>query len=252
MAQVTAISNQKGGVGKTTTAQALACGIRKRGGRVLLVDLDPQGNLSFAMGANVGDGIPSIYECMKGSAKASDVLQKTENGDIIPANLTLSGAEVEFNQIGREHILKKILAPLQDEYDHIIIDCPPALNILTGNAYTAADNIIVTMEASAYSLQGLMQLYGRISVIREFYNHDLKFAGVLICRYKGQTTIGKDLRETIGQIAEKMETRLFNTVIRESVAVQEAQFVKKNLQEYAPTSNPAEDYEQFTKEYLGE
>ncbi len=251
MAMITAISNQKGGVGKTSTAQALACGLRKRGQRVLLVDLDPQSNLSFSMGADTTDGTPTIYECMKGKADPADVIQETDNGDIIPASLLLSAAELEFNRTGREHILEKLMAAVREKYDHIIIDTPPALNVLTENAYTAADQVIVTMEATAYSVQGVLQLFQMIENIKEFTNPELILAGILICRYKGQTTIAKDLRDQIGALASQLQTKAYATVIREGVTVTEAQAAMQNLQEYAPQSNPAIDYEAFVDEFLG-
>lgn len=252
MARITAISNQKGGVGKTTTAQALATGLRNRGQRVLLVDLDPQGNLSFSMAAATPDGSLSVYDLMKGEAKAQEVIQRTAQGEIIPSTLLLSGADREFNQIGREHILDKVLAPVSGLYDHIIIDTPPALNVLTENAYTAADQVIVTMNADAYSVQGVLQLYEMIKTAREYTNQDLTLAGILICRYKGQTTIGKALRDQIDQLAQQLETKAYKTAIREGVAVTEAQASQKNLQDYAPGSNPAQDYEAFVEEFLAE
>ena len=251
MAMITAISNQKGGVGKTSTAQALACGLRKRGQRVLLVDLDPQTNLSYSMGADTKDGTPSIYDCITKGAKLADVIQETDNGDIVPSSLMLSAAETILTGTGRSHILKKILEPIREEYDHIIIDTPPALNVLTENAYTAADQVIVTMEPTAYSVQGVLQLFGMIQDVQEYTNRELQLAGILICRYKGQTTIAKELREQIGLLAENLGTTAYETVIREGVSVMEAQTAKLNLQEYAPQSNPAIDYEAFVDEFLG-
>lgn len=250
MAIITAISNQKGGVGKTTTAQALACGIRKRGQRVLLVDLDPQANLTYSMGATIEEGEPSVYECMIGEAEVTQVIRKNENGEILPSSLSLSGIERKLNSMGRAHVLRKLLEPIRSNYDHIIIDTPPALNVMTENAYTAADQVIVTLEASAYSVQGVFQLYGMIEEAQEYTNKGLKLAGVLICRYKGQTTIGKGIRDQIEQLAEQLGTTAYETVIREGVAVQEAQAVKANLQEYAPQSNQAKDYEAFVEEFL--
>ena len=248
MAKITAITNQKGGVGKTTTAQALAEGLRNRGRSVLLVDLDPQSNLTYSMGAVMREGTPTAYDVMKGAAAASEAIQSTKNGDILPGSLLLSAADREFNKAASVLIIKKALAPVADQYDHIIIDTPPALNVLTENAYTAADELIITMNAGAFSMQAVLQLYSTIGDVRELGNPDLEIAGILLCKYSERTTISKDLREQIMDLAEQIGTKLYNTTIRQAVVVEEAQLTRTNLGSYAPTSNPAKDYEAFTAE----
>lgn len=250
MAKITAISNQKGGVGKTTTVQALAAGLRAAGQSVLLIDLDPQSNLSFAMGADISDGTPSIYEVMKGSVSAEEVIQQTENGEIMPASLLLSAAELEFNKTGREHIIEKAIAPIVEQYDQIIIDTPPALNVLTENAYTAADQVIITMNADAFSVQGALQLAGMINDCKEYTNPDLQIGGILICKYSDRTNVNKAIREQIEALAAKLGTKVYKTTIRESVVVKEAQTMHQNLQSYAAGSNPAKDYEEFVAEFM--
>ncbi|MDO4668320.1 MAG: AAA family ATPase, partial [Butyricicoccus pullicaecorum] len=141
MSNIIAITNQKGGVGKTTTAAALLSGLHERGKHVLGIDLDPQGNFGFNMGLDI-ENSHTIYDVLKGQAAFDDVVVSTEFGDIVPSNILLSGAELEFNRPGREFLLKNMLARIQDRYDYIIIDTPPALNILTVNAYVVSDSLI--------------------------------------------------------------------------------------------------------------
>ena len=152
---IISIANQKGGVSKTTTAQALTTLFNKRGKKTLAVDLDPQANLSFAMQTNL-DGAPTIYNVLKREVSCADILQKTSSGDVLPSNILLSAADSEFNFTGREYLLKESLNAL-NEYEYIIIDCPPALSVLTINAFTASDFIIIPVMADVFSLQGMAQ-----------------------------------------------------------------------------------------------
>ncbi|MDD3168926.1 MAG: AAA family ATPase, partial [Eubacteriales bacterium] len=144
MSKTVAITNQKGGVGKTSTASAMVSGLAEKGYKLLAIDLDPQGNLGFCLGAEI-DNSPTVYELMKGTVPIDQVIQRNDTIDIIPSNILLSGAELEFSMLGREYLLKNGIAPIRDNYDYIIIDTPPALNILTVNAYTATDNLIIPM-----------------------------------------------------------------------------------------------------------
>ena len=250
MARIIAITNQKGGVGKSTTAEAMAAGLKKRGFRVLAIDTDPQGNLTFAMGGESGNEEPTIYDVFTGDEKAVDVIQKLEQADLIPGDLLLSKADMEFTQTGREYKLKKALEHLKELYYYIIIDTPPSLGIITTNAYTAADELIVPMLADAFSMQGILQLNDTVTSVREYCNEKIKIAGILVTRYKGRANISREMRDAIEAIAESLETKAYKTAIREGVAVTEAQAEKRDLQSYAPKSNPAIDYEQFITEYL--
>ena len=144
MSKTLVITNQKGGVGKTTTASAVVSGLADLGYKILAVDLDPQGNLGFCLGAEI-DNSPTVYEMMKGSITAEKVIQHCGGIDVMPSNILLSGAELEFTNIGREYLLKKALDPVKDSYDFIVVDTPPALNILTVNAYTATDKLVIPM-----------------------------------------------------------------------------------------------------------
>lgn len=173
MAKVIAFSNQKGGVGKTTTACAIASGLYQRGYSVLCIDLDPQSNLTFSAGAQADD-CATIYEVLKGEVKALFAIQHTDMFDIISSNILLSGIDLEFTQKGREFLLKDALAPVVQKYDYVFIDTPPALSILTVNAFTAADGIIIPMNGDIFSLQGLSQLHETVKRIKLYCNPDLK------------------------------------------------------------------------------
>ncbi len=246
--RITVIANQKGGVGKTTTAHALATGLTFMGYRVLAVDTDPQGNLSYTMDAD--PDTPGVYELMKGHAAIYDAIQRTEQGDIISGSLMLSGADMEFTDTGREYILRELLEPLRASYDFIVIDSPPTLGILTINALTVAHDLIIPLGADAYSLQGLSQLHATIGKVKKHCNPALQIAGLLITRHSGRTVLGRDLKDVIEDKAQLIGARAFDAVIRESVTIREAQVQQTSLYSAAPKSNAAIDYLSFINEYL--
>ena len=179
MTQIIAITNQKGGVGKTTTASSLVCGLHQRGARVLGVDLDMQGNLGFNLGLDISSG-KTIYDVFKGECPVETAIQSTEYGDVLPSDIMLSAAEVEFTAPRREFMLSDMLSGVRDRYDFIIIDTPPALNLLTVNAYVASTGLIVPMEAEVLSLVGITQLQETIDTVRASYNPNLRVLGILI------------------------------------------------------------------------
>jgi chromosome partitioning protein len=247
---ITAIANQKGGVGKTTTAHALVAGLTIKGYKALAVDIDPQANLTYAMKA--ATDAPGTYELMIGEAKHSDVIQRTEQGDIIASNLMLAGADMDFNEAGREYLLKEILEPVRAAYDYIIIDSPPTLGILTLNALTAADDLIIPLGADAFSLQGFAQLHITISKVQKRCNSSLKIAGLLITRHAGRTTLGREVKEIIEKNSKMIKAKAFKTVIRESVAIREAQFTRNKLYDMTgeTKNNAITDYMSFVEEYI--
>jgi len=245
---ITAIANQKGGVGKTTTAHALIAGLVRRGFNTLAVDVDPQGNLTYAMGGD--DGEPGVYELLKGNVQAADIIQTTSQGDLISGNLFLAGADMEFADTGREYLLVEALDTVRPAYDYIIIDSPPQLGILTINVLTAANDLIIPMGADVFSLQGLIQLYTTISKVQKRCNPSLRIAGLLVTRFSGRSILSQELRDTIAEKAGQINTHFFTTMIREGVSIKETQLQQSSLFSFAPKSNPALDYESFVQEYL--
>jgi chromosome partitioning protein len=246
MTKIITITNQKGGVGKTTTAHSLATGLKNKGYKVLAVDMDPQGNLSY--GYSVDQDKPTIYEVLKGQISSVDAIQHTAGGDILPANILLSGADMEFTHTGREYLLSEALKPLQ--YDYIVVDTPPALNVLTINAFTAANALIIPMGADIFSLQGMAQLNSTIERIKKYVNPSLKVEGILITNHNPRTVLGKDMTDTIKQIADQLQTKVFQTAIRATVSVQEAQTQQVDIYAYAPKGAATVDYNAFIDELL--
>lgn len=249
MAVVFTINNQKGGVGKTTTSHALGAGFANRGHRVLLIDADPQSNLSLSVGAEI-DKV-TIYDVLQGSVKAVDSIQKIGQLSIIPSNILLSGADMEFTKTGREFLLREALETIEDEFDFIIIDTPPSLGILTVNSLTASNKVIIPMTADIFSLQGMDQLGDTIKQVRKWTNPTLKIEGILLTKYSKRTILSRDMVETIEMTAKNMGTKLFGTKIREGVAMRESQTQQEDIFAYAPNSNPGLDYAQLINELLG-
>jgi len=249
MAKVISISNQKGGVGKTTTTGAIAAGFKVKGYKVLCVDLDPQSNLSFSSGAETED-CPTIYEILKGEAKITFSIQKVSSFDIISSNILLSGIELEFTQTGREFLLKEALNMVKDKYDYIFIDTPPALSILTVNAFAASDYIVIPMIADIFSLQGIAQLSETIERVRKYCNPNLKVEGIVLTKYNKRTVLSREIRGTAELIAEQLNTCLFKSTIRSSVAIMEAQTNQQDIYKYSPKNSATLDYMDLVNELI--
>lgn len=239
---IIAIANQKGGQGKTTTAQAIATGST---GTTLAVDLDAQGNLTFSMGGNGAD--VGVYDLLTGSKKAAQAIQQTAQGDIIAASSSLALADTFLTGKDRATALKDAIQPVKGKYDHIIIDCPPALNILLVNALMAADMVIIPLTADIYSLQGLYQLKQSIDAAQRV-NTGLKIGGVLFVKHSTRTILARDLTDVITDKCRELEIPIYKTTIREGIAIREAQTQRQSIYDYAPRSNPAKDYKQLIKE----
>lgn len=246
--RVITVANQKGGVAKTTTAHHLIAGLTERGYHVLGVDMDAQGNLSYLMNAKANTS--SVYEVMKGETQAADCIQKTEAGSILPANILLSGADMEFSSTGREYRLRDALDPIKGQYDFIVIDTPPALSILTVNAFTASDCIVIPMFADMFSIQGAGQLKNTIDQTRKYCNPKLKIQGILLTRYNARNNVTKDLTELTEQFAKRLDTKTYNAKIRQSVAVTESQAMQTDLYQHADKEAVTSDYRNFISELL--
>ena len=250
-ATITTITNQKGGVGKTTTAAALLSCLSQRGARVLGVDLDPQGSLGFSMGLDI-EHCATIYDVFRGVAEPADVIRSTDVCDVLPSNILLSAAEMEFNKPGREFLLKAALSKVADNYDYILIDTPPALNILTVNAYVASDSLIIPMAPEVLSLLGVSQIKETIESVRSYYNSRLQVLGILLNRYNGLLNLSLEMLELAQEIARQLNTRVFDSKIRSSVSVAEAPAHGQSINDYAPRSKPALDFAALCEEIAGD
>lgn len=238
------VTNQKGGTGKSTTALALGAALQKKGHKVLFIDLDAQGNLTYALGAT-GLNTLNAMELLEGRAQAGKI-----QGNIIASTPELAAAEKVLNKTGKEYKLKEALQSIKPLYDYIIIDTPPSMGILTINALTASDSVIIPAQADIFSLQGITQIKETIDAVREYCNKALKVKGIVLTRFNGRAIISKDLADVLKAEADKLGTKLFNTKIRECTALKEAQASQQDIFTYAPASNGASDYMQLTKEVL--
>lgn len=250
MTQIITVTNQKGGVGKTTTASALVCGLHQRGARVLGVDLDPQGNLGFALGLAIGDGY-TIYDVLTGEAPIQKAIMHTDYGDVLTSDIMLSTAEVEFTAPRREFMLAQLLDLVRDQYDFIIIDTPPALNLLTINAYVASTGLIIPMEAEVLSLVGVSQIQDTVDTVRSTFNPHLKVLGILLNKYNFRLTLSQEILELAEQVAAQLGSKVFSTKIRRSVSVAMAPAHGQSVLTYQPDSKPAKDFRRILDEVAG-
>lgn len=249
MGKIICVSNQKGGVGKTTTVNALAMGLKRKGFRVLCVDFDPQGNLSFSLKAdNRVELQSSIYQVLKSELKPGQAIQHTELCDVIPSNIMLSGIELEFTSVGREFLLRDALKPIEKLYDYILIDSPPALGILTVNAFVAADVLLMPVLSDLFSLQGIVQLHDTVQQIKNRYNPELVVAGILLTRFNPRQQVSEVIRETAADIASTLGIPLLKTFIRNGVDLTKAQILRKDIMQYASKSRAVQDYQALVDE----
>jgi chromosome partitioning protein len=237
MGKVISLLNHKGGVGKTTSAVNIGAGLVELGKKVLLLDLDPQANLTLSLG--VPRQMNTIYEALRGEADL-EPFEIKPNLFVIPSNLDLSGAEMELiNEAGREYILAELFEPLRNEYDYIIIDCPPALGLLTLNALTSSNFVIIPLQTEFLALQGLAKIKQVIDKVKFRLNRTLEIGGVIATMYDGRRVLNRDVVETIRKYFGE---KVFDTMIRENVALAEAPAQRLDIFSYSPKSSGAEDY----------
>lgn len=248
MAKTITVVTQKGGVGKTTTTNALAAGYRQKGFRVLAVDMDPQCNLSFGMGADYKDAA-SVYHVLRNEVRAQFAVQHTPVSDLIPSNTLLSSIEMEFTGKYRQYLLRQALKPLQEQYDYILIDSPPGLGILTANSLVAAQYVIVPSLPDSYSLQGLTQLYETICYVKQNDNPCLETAGVLLTQVRA-SRLANEMQNVAEMVCQSLDIPLFRTKIRASVALAEAQNLQYNVMSRKNSANGVKDYMALVEELL--
>jgi chromosome partitioning protein len=251
MAKVIAICNQKGGVGKTTTAINLSSYLSFSAKKVLLIDIDPQGNATSGLGINKHSLKTSVYDLLidEINPKAVTIPTGIDNFELIPSNLSLTGAEVELVGImGREYRLKKALATISSEYDFIIIDCPPSLGLLTVNALTAAGSVLIPVQCEYYALEGLGQLSNTINLVKENLNPTLAIEGVLLTMADFRTNL---TNEVINEARNFFKEKVYKTIIPRNIRITEAPGFGKPIAVYDKTSIGAQKYEEFTNELLG-
>lgn len=245
MATVISLLNHKGGVGKTTSAINIGAGLVELKQRVLLVDLDPQANLTLSLG--IGRQPVTIYESLMGESDLAPVAYR-ENLDVVTSSLDLSSAEMELvNEAGREFILRELFAGVSDQYDFIIVDCPPSLGLLTLNALTSSQQVIIPLQTEFLAMQGLAKIKQVIQKVKLRLNKQLQISGVLATMYDARKVLNRDVVETIKKYFGPL---VFETYIRDNVALAEAPAQQQDIFSYAPNSNGAEDYLAVCREIL--
>ena len=246
-----ALLNQKGGVGKTTTTANLGACLAMLGKKVLVIDMDPQANLSVHLGVDIHNLKYSVYNVITGDCKPDEVILNTkiQGLDIIPANIDLSGAEIELvGVVGRETVLKEYLGNMLDRYDYVLIDCPPSLGLLTLNVLTLVHEIFIPLQTEFFALQGVSKLLDTHEVVRKRLNKNLEISGIIFCMYTSRTRLCKEVIEKVKEYFA--EDQVFNTVIRKNVKLSESPSHGKPIVSYAPSSHGSEDYMSLAKEVV--
>ncbi|ARJ39052.1 ParA family protein [Sporosarcina sp. P21c] len=250
MGKIIAIANQKGGVGKTTTSVNLSACLAHLGKKVLLIDSDPQGNATSGVGVNKGDVQDCIYNMLIDDVPVRDVILPTdiENLEIVPATISLAGAEIELvSTISREVRMKHAIQDIKDDYDYVIIDCPPSLGLLTLNALTASDSIIIPVQCEYYALEGLSQLLSTIRLVQKHLNEALYIDGVLLTMFDARTNLGI---QVIEEVKKYFQDKVYTTIIPRNVRLSEAPSHGKPIILYDPRSKGAEVYSELAKEVV--
>ena len=249
MARIIAITNQKGGVGKTTTSVNLSACVAAEGRRVLVVDADPQGNTSSGLGVRVREKTPTIYEVVAGNVRLEDALVKTaqDNLMLLPSDIRLAGAEIELADMDRrEHVIAQALSPAADRFDEIFIDCPPSLGLITLNALCAADGVLIPIQCEYYALEGVSALMGTIQKVQRINRH-LTLEGVVLTMLDARTNLGIQVAQEVRKV---FKGKVYNTVIPRNVRLGEAPSHGLPIHLYDPRSLGAQSYQQLAREFL--
>lgn len=249
MGKVISVANQKGGVGKTTTTVNLATNLAKKGKKVLLIDTDPQGNATSGLGVTKEVDV-SIYDILVDENEFDETIQKTEvkNLSVCPSNISLAGAEVQLvSMMSREQRLKTKLDVIKDRYDYILIDCPPSLGLITLNAFTASDTVLIPVQCEYFALEGLGQLLNTVNLVKKHLNKNLEIEGALLTMYDARTNLSN---QVVKEVKKYFEDKVYKTVIPRNVRLSEAPSYGMPISLYDPKSKGAKAYEKFTKEFL--
>ena len=250
MGKIVSIANQKGGVGKTTTSINLSTILAKKGKKVLMIDADPQGNASSGVGVDREEIELSTYDILINESTFENVVKKTniKNLDLCPSNINLAGAEVELvSVISREHRLKEKLETVKDNYDFIIIDCPPSLGLITLNAFTASDSVLIPVQCEYYALEGLGQLLNTINLVKKHLNKDIEIEGALLTMYDIRTNLSN---QVVKEVKKYFNDKVYKNVIPRNVKLSEAPSYGMPISMYDPRSKGAKSYEKFVREFL--
>ncbi len=250
MGRIIAVANQKGGVGKTTTSINLAACLAEKGKKVLAVDMDPQGNLTSGLGVDKDSVEKSIYELIIGEVDIKEVINKEvlENLDIIPTSIDLSAAEIELIGVDdKEYILRNAIDQVKDQYDFVIIDCPPSLSMLTINAMTTANSVIVPIQCEYYALEGLSQLIHTVELVKDRLNSKLEIEGVVFTMYDARTNLSLQVVENV---KDNLQQNIYKTIIPRNIRLAEAPSYGLPINKYDPKSTGAESYMRLADEVI--
>ena len=250
MGRIIAVANQKGGVGKTTTAINLSSCLAEKGQKVLSVDMDPQGNMTSGLGVDKEELENTIYDLIIGESTIEDVLIKDvmDNLDVIPTSIDLSGAEIELLDINeKEYIVRNAITKIKDNYDYIIIDCPPSLSILTINAMTTANSVLVPIQCEYYALEGLSQLIHTVELVRDRLNPDLTIEGVVFTMYDARTNLSLQVVENV---KDNLEQNIYKTIIPRNIRLAEAPSYGMPINKYDPKSVGSDSYMRLADEVI--